>query len=153
MAQPVFPASVAYGYDKSTVEEFTPSQTAGETFMPGDVVTLNAGVVKLAGADPTAILGLSQVDSEAARVLTADGKIPILVLNSETVVEMCSDTVPVEATHLGNQYGIVNNGGVWKVDTTDVTNKRVEVVRLNVAEGLWFVKFIAANLQGSTVVS
>lgn len=155
MPQPVFPAQVAYNIDLSTNEEYTPSQTAGETFGYGDFVKLVANVVKLCGADPTSILGISEVVSEAARVLTPNGKVPIRVLAPGTVLTMCSDTVPVEATHLNVAYGIVRDAGtgIWKVDTTETTATRVEVIRLNIAEGIWYVKMLAANLANSGIVS
>lgn len=156
MAQPVFPAYVAYGHDKgSYVEEYTPSQVGAEVFGYGDFVFLAANVVKLCGADPAAILGISEVVSEKARLLTPNGKVPIRVLSSECVLVMCSDTVPVEATHLNVAYGIVRDGatGIWKVDVAEVVNTRLTVVRLNVAEGLWYVKLLAANLTNDGIVS
>lgn len=156
MPQPLFPAFVAYNHDRgSIVEEYTPSQVGGEVFGYGDFVFLAANVVKLCGADPAAILGLSEVVSEKARLLTPNGKVPIRVMNSELVLCMCSDTVPVEATHLNVAYGIVRDGttGIWKVDVSDVVNTRLVVVRLNVAEGLWYVKFLAANLTNDGIVS
>lgn len=155
MAQPVFPAQVAYGHDQSVVEEYTPSQTAGETFGYGDFVTLAANVVKRCGADPASILALSEVVSENARLLTPNGKVPVRTLTSEITLLMCSDTVPVEATHLNVAYGIVRDSGtgIWKIDVSDTTNTRVVVVRLNVAEGLWYVKLLSANLANSGIVS
>lgn len=155
MAQPVFPASVAYGHDKgSYVEEYTPSQVGGEIFGYGDFVFLAANVVKLCGADPAAILGISEVVSEKARILTANGKVPIRVLSSECVLIMYSPTVPVEATHLNVAYGVARDGaGNWFVDTADVVNTRGTVVRLNVAEGLWYFKLFAANLTNDGIVS
>lgn len=155
MAQPTFPARVAYGYEHTVVEEYTPSATAGETMAVGELCTLAAGVVKRCGADPASIIGISEVDSEKAKGLTQNGKVPIRVLTENATVIMGSDTVPVEATHLNVAYGIVRDGttGFWKVDTSDTTNTRVTVVRLNVAEGLWYVKFLAANLADSGIVS
>lgn len=155
MAQPTFPARVAYGYEHTVVEEYTPSATAGETLAVGELATLAANVVKRCGADPASIIGISEVDSEKAKTLTPNGKIPIRVLTENATVIMGSDTVPVEATHLNVAYGIVRDGttGFWKVDTSDTTNTRVTVVRLNVDEGLWYVKFLAANLADSGIVS
>jgi|SRR5688572_17677207 len=155
MPQPLFPAQIAYNIDNgSVVEEYTPSQVAGETFGYGDFVFLAANVVKRCGADPAAILGISEVVSENARLLTPNGKVPIRTLNAEAVLQMCSDTIPVEATHLNVAYGIVRDAnGIWKVDVSDVVNTRVVVVRLNVAEGIWFVKMLAANLTNDGIVS
>lgn len=156
MAQPIFPARVAYLHDSSVVEEYTPSQTSGETFGYGDFVKLSGSTVLLCAANPASILGISEVVSEAARVLTPNGKIPIRALQSRTVLCMSSTTVPVDATHLNVQYGITRDAttGIWQVDVSKTgVNARVQVVRLNIAEGLWFVEVVAAYLANSTVVS
>ena len=150
MPQPVFPAFVAYGHDKSYVEEYT----VGAAFGYGDFVVLAANVVNLCGADPAAITGLSEVVSAKATLLTPNAKVPIRVLSSEVVLCMYSPTVPVEATHLNVAYGIARDGaGNWFVDTADVVNTRLTVVRLNVAEGLWYVKMLAGNLTNDGIVS
>ena len=58
MAQPVFPVTIAYDHNKvSYVEEYVPSQTAGETFGYGDFVVLAAATVKRCDTDPASILG------------------------------------------------------------------------------------------------
>lgn len=154
MPQPIFPASIAYNIDKTVNEEYTPSQTGGETFGYGDFVFLAANVVKLCGADPAAILGISEVVSQNARLITPNGKVPIRTLTSEAVIAMYSPTIPVEATHLNVAYGIARDGnGMWFVDVADVVNTRVTVVRLDIAGGIWYVKFLAANLTNDGIVS
>lgn len=155
MAQPAFPAQIARDHNKgSYVEEYTPSQTAGETFGYGDFVFLAANVVKRCGADPAAITGISEVVSENARVITPNGKVPIRVLNSEAVLSMYSPTVPVEATHLNVAYGIARDAnGMWFVDVSDAVNTRVLVVGLDIPNGIWYVKVLAGNLTNDTIVS
>jgi hypothetical protein len=116
-----FPAYVIRNEDAgSLVEEYTPGTAAGETTSPGEFVTWdNANNwVERCGADPTAILGLAEVDSEQARVLTQSGKIPIRVLNSNAIIAISSSTTPVVATHVGNEYGITRNAttGFWQLD-------------------------------------
>lgn len=157
MPQPVFPVTVAYDHDKgSIVEEYTPSQVAGETFGYGDFVFLAANVAKLCGADPASITGLSEVVSERARLITPNGKVPIRTLNSEATLQMCSDTVPVEATHLNVAYGITRDPatGIWKLDTAKIgAAARVTVVRLLIPEGIWVVKPIASFLTNDGIAS
>lgn len=155
MPQPVFPARVAYDHNKgSYVEEYTPSQTAGETFGYGDFVKLSAATVLRCGADPAAILGLSEVVSESARVLTPNGKVPIRVLDPEMVLVMSSLTVPVDATHMNVAYGIARDAnGIWQVDVSDTTNTRVTVVRLDIANGEWYVKVLASVLTNDGIAS
>lgn len=155
MPQPVFPAQIAYNIDQSTNEEYTPSQTGGETFGYGDFVKLVANVAKLCTADPPSILGISEVVSQNARLLTPNGKVPIRVLSNQSVLLMSSLTVPVEATHLNVQYGITRDAnGNWQVDVSKTgASARVEVIRLNIPEGLWFVKVIPAYLPNTNIVS
>lgn len=145
MPQPAFEVQTAYGHDQSRVEEYTPGSGAN-AFVKGDFVILSGVEARVAGADPAAILGLSEVRSEDAKLLTPNGKVPVRHLTSEHVLQMMSDTVPVEATHLGQEYGITKDGttGFWKVDTAKTgASARVYVSRLNVAEGIWFVKVLA----------
>jgi hypothetical protein len=156
MPQPVFPAQVAYSIDQGSLnEEYTPSQTGGETFGYGDFVKLVANVVKLCTADPPSILGLSEVVSQNARLITPNGKVPIRTLSNQTVLLMSSLTVPVEATHLNVQYGITRDAnGNWQVDVSKTAGSaRVEVVRLDIAQGFWYVKVIPAFLPNTNIVS
>lgn len=152
---PLFPAHVARGHDFAPVEEYTPG-TGANAFVYGDFVILNGVEARVAGADPAAILGFSEVNSEDNKLITANGKVPVRHLSPETVLCMCSDTVPVEATHLGQQYGITKDAttGYWKVDTTKIgASARVYVERLNVAEGKWYVKVLAANIATDGIAS
>jgi hypothetical protein len=67
---------------------------------------------------------------------------------------MSSLTVPVMATHLNVAYGVARDAnGIWQVDVSDTTNTRVVVVRLEIALGFWYVKFLAANLLNDGVAS
>lgn len=143
-----FPMQSAYGHDHSTVEEYTPG-TAANAFVVGDFVILSGVEARVAGADPAAILGFSEVRSADAALLTPNGKVPVRQITPMHVLQMCSDTTPVEATHLGQQYGITKDGttGFWKVDVAKTGGSaRVYVDRLNVAEGIWFVKVLKANI-------
>lgn len=144
----LFAMQTAYGHDDSTVEEYTPGVGAN-AFVVGDFVILSGVEARVAGVDPAAILGFSEVRSEDAKLLTQNGKVPVRQLTAEHVLQMSSDTVPVEATHLGQKYGITKDGttGFWKVDVAKVgASARVYVDRLNVAEGIWFVKVLTANI-------
>jgi len=143
-----FPAQTAYGHDQSRVEEYTPGSGAN-AFVVGDILILSGVEARVAGVNPAAILGLSEVNSDDAKLLTENGKVPVRQLTTEHVVQMCSATTPVEATHLGQEYGITKNGttGFWEVDVAKTgANARVYVDRLNIPEGRWFVKFLAEFL-------
>lgn len=126
-----FPVRVANGFEHTVVEEYTPSQVSGETFIPNDFVVWDDSNnwVERAGADPTPIYGLSEVNSENARVLTPNGKVPIRRLLPGVRLEMCSATTYAEATHRNQEYGIVRlSSGNWAVDVAETTNVRVKVV-------------------------
>jgi hypothetical protein len=144
----MFPMQTAYGHDNSTVEEYTPGVGAS-AFVVGDFVVFSGGTANVAGVDPAAILGFSEVRSEDAKLLTPNGKVPVRQITSMHVLQMCSDTTPVEATHLGQQYGITKDGttGYWKVDVAKTgAAARVYVDRLDIAKGIWYVKVLRANI-------
>ena len=156
MTQPIFPAQIAYDHNKgSYVEEYTPSQSAGETFGYGDFVTLAAATAKRCGADPATILGISEIVSESNRLFTPNGKVPVRVLGPEAVLLMSSTTVPVDATHMNNSYGITRSAaGIWQVDVAKTGgDARVTVVRLEIALGYWYVKVIASVLLNDGIAS
>ena len=151
-----FPASQVYGHDHSTNLEYTPSAVAGETLTYGQFCTLSGATVVRCGADPAGILGISEVDSEAAKLLTPNGKIPIRVLDAATTLRMASATTPVAATHIGQTYGITRDGtsGNWLLDTAKTgASARVLVVATDDAAGYFFVRVIAQYLIGDTIIS
>lgn len=151
-----FPAHQAQQHDQSTNLEYLPSATAGQTLAYGEFVTLSGASAIRAGADPTVILGISEVDSEKAKTLTPNGKIPIRVLNEATVLCMSSATDPVEATHRNQQYGITRSGttGFWQVDTAKTgATARVEVIEVDPTQGKWYVRVIAQYLAAGTIIS
>lgn len=151
----LFPVYVAYNHEKSVVEEYTASTTGGETFGYGDFVKLVANVCKLCTADPPTILGISEVFSTNARLLTPNLKVPVRTLSSECVLAFSSATTPVEATHLNQIYGITRTaGGIWQIDTAKTgVSGRVTIVRLDIGQGIWFGKVLAANLTNAGIVS
>lgn len=147
-------ANIEFG---SEVQEFTPSQTAGEVAAAvGELMYLDTadGKIKRCGADPALIAGLAELVSEDARVLTPNGKVPLRLIKPSLLVRMCSATTPVYATHVGNGYGIARlASGHWAVDVGDTSNKRVEVVKVIESTGEWFVHFTATNLQFDAIAS
>jgi hypothetical protein len=159
-----FAAYVARGRRFGHVDEFTPSEVAGETFIPGDFVELDGANdwVERAAADPTTIVGISEVDSEGNRTLTSNGKIPIFVLDSRVTLAMSSATQYSEATHRGNTFGITRSAaGHWRVDVAKTGGD----ARVLVVEGdarllpngeqlnIWYVIVLAANLAFDGVAS
>lgn len=152
-----FPACVTAEVEHgSEVQEFIPSQTGGETLAKaGELWYYDTSdqKVKRCGADPSLIGGVSEVSSEAARVLTPDGKIPVRCLKPNGLVRMCSATTPAE-THVGVLYGVVRlASGNWAVDISDTSNTRVIVRKVDIVNGVFYVNFVAANLQFDAIAS
>ncbi len=150
-----FPAYVAAEYEHGTeVQEYTPGLTT-EAFGPGDLVFYDTSdqLMQLCGADPSLIAGISEVDSEEAKTLTPNGKVPVRLLKPNALVAMCSATTPAES-HVGVAYGVVTlASGNWSVDTSDTSNTRVVVKRVDIENGIFFVSFLAANLQFDAIAS
>jgi len=146
----LFPAYVTRGEDQhSSVEEYTPDTTL--VMIVGDfgVWDDSNNWLERCGADPALIAGISEVDSEQAKLLTTNGKIPHRLLRSGVVLCMSSVTTYVEATHRGGEYGITRSAeGFWQVDTAKVTtDARVVVLDGDAATGQWYVTPLAEFLQ------
>lgn len=149
MAATDFNASIAQGHDRAYVEEYTPSQVAGETLVTGDLAVWDAGNgwIERAGVDPAAgtILGLMEGTSENFRVLTENGKVPCHRLSAAMLIRMSSATTYVEATHRNVEYGVTRSAaGHWQVDVSKTgANARVVVVDGDPIKNHWFVNFLA----------
>lgn len=149
-----FPAHVVEGHEHTRVEDYVPSTSASETLIPGDLWTwddTNNKAIRC-GADPTSIMGISEVNSSV--ILSPTGRIPLRILSPFALIAMSSTTTPVEATHVGQVYGIARNAsGFWQVDVADTTNTRVVVVRVDTNPEIWYVNFLAANLGWDAIAS
>jgi len=146
-----FPAFVAYHHEHYDVGSYAiDSANVGKA---GALCFLNTAdnEVEQCGADPALILGL-MTGPYTARTIYPDSKMPVIVLDQGVVVGMCSATTPADS-HLTDLYGIVKlASGNWAVDVADTTNTRVQVVRVDVAAGIFYVKFLPANLQSDADV-
>ena len=153
-----FPIQLAQGIDSAHIR-YMPV-TAAQTFITGALVTITLGVgtVGECGADPATILGIAMAPASIGLATTGSiyggTQIPVYILQPDTVCFMASATTPVQATHQFVLYGIEKTTN-WRVDTTDVANTRVTVVDISntpLQEG-FYVKFLAANLLGDSIVS
>lgn len=151
-----FPAYVAAYHDKTNVQEY--AVDPGASIVVGSLVYFDTSdqLIKLCGADPALIAGLAEGAKNLAGYgpapITPDGKVPIRLLSPGALVALSSPTTLSESD-VGVAYGIVNTGGRWQIDTTDTSNTRVVVIRVDVAEQIGFVQFIAANLQFDAIAS
>lgn len=137
----LFPAYLARGHDHTQVEEYTPAAPSDDSF-PGEFVVVTAGVATRCGTNPAVIAGLSEIRTEAGKVLTPNGKVPIRVLHGAgAVVALSCDTTLVAATHIGNSYGITRHSGTgfWQLDISKTTTtSRVRVIAIHEATNTAF---------------
>lgn len=141
----LFPAYCARGIiEGSYVEEYTPATGTSEPFIPGDFVVVQTGEsmeVERCGADPTLIAGISEVDSEKAKLITPNGRVPIrIITGASLVLGLSSATTFAYATHVGNSYGITRaSGGQWQLDTAKTTtSSRVKVIGGDASSNTFF---------------
>jgi hypothetical protein len=155
-----FPAVAVYQSNgvEPLVQEFAMLST--DTSIPGELVYFDTADnnVKECGADPANILGLvlgpGPASTRLQKPLPYNPNVqPVAVLTPDTVVAMCSATTPSLA-HVARAYGVAKlSSGNWAVDTTDAVNTRVVVIRVDIPNGIFYVKFLAANLQLDAVAS
>ena len=146
-----FPAYVAYNHENYDVGRFAiDSANAGKA---GSLCLLNTGdnEVEECGADPAVVLGL-MTGPYTSRTIYPGSKMPVIILDHNVVVAMCSATTPADS-HLTDKYGVVKlASGNWAVDTTETTAQVVQVVKVDPTAGIFYCKFLAAVLQGDAVV-
>lgn len=53
--------------------------------------------------------------------------------------------------HIGEQYGVLNVSGEWRIDRSETTTKIFRIVDVDLNEGLTFVKFLAAAIEITAV--
>lgn len=150
-----FQAHVAHGVDDGIVMEYTPDASA--VFMPGDLVYMDTAThtVKICGADPSLVLGISEVDSATYALMNPNGKVPIRVLSPSTIVAMpVAGTPTINDEFATTNYGVVKaSSGIWQVDLADTTNDVVSPVRVDATNGIYYCRFLAAVLQADAVVA
>lgn len=147
-----FPAFVAYNHEDYDVGGF--KHDAANAGKAGSLCFLNTSdnEIEECGADPALILGL-MTGPYTARTLYPGARLPVIILNENVVVGLCSATTPADA-HLTRSYGVVKlASGNWALDFSDTTATRVVVKKVDPVAGIFYVTFLPANLQGDSVVS
>lgn len=126
---------------------------AAAAFKAGALVVYSTSTddIDECGADPTLILGIALCDA-ASKTIYPGNKIPVLVLDPTMVVGLSSATTPVEADVLDAGFGIEKTT-FWRLDHTDTSNIRVQVVEVDIPNGIFWVRFVAANLQADAIAS
>lgn len=154
-----FPAFLAHGEPNYPLVRELPVDLAA-TFVAWELVFLNTAGgndVEVCGADPAAITGLACAPASAKtlyyeNISGATNKIPVAILSPDIVVGMSSATTPAQS-HLFNLYGVEKTGNNWRVDIGDTVNTRLTVIGIDIANGIFYVRFLAANLNGDSIVS
>ena len=107
-------------------------EQATQTFKMGAVVSLTAGYLGEAVADPTLIMGIATRDGQNGA--TAGAKDQLVHLAGGLTLfrgnlDNGAGTLASAATDRGKMYGLAKHApsGKWYVDSTDVTNKRVVI--------------------------
>ena len=147
-----FPATLAGGQPDVKVEEM--ALVAGATFTVGALLVYTPGATATwaeCTGSPVSIGGLALSPAPGAASVTRGlpyqaNQIPIALLDESTQVEMASATTPA-ATHIGNEYGVVKSGNNWLVNISDTTNKAVLVIKIDITNGVFWVRFLASVLQ------
>lgn len=143
-----FPAYVAQGAERTVVRNYKP----GTAFIPGSFVVYDTtnNDMDVCGADPVLIAGISEVSSAAATLLTPDAKVPVRIITSQQVIiAMGSATTPADS-YIGDFLGIVLDTN-WLVDTSETTNIRVQVVDVDITNGIFFVTLVPLIMQFNDV--
>lgn len=151
-----FPITWAVGQRQPVVRNYP--VYSGETFSAGDLVYYDTSGVRLCGADPALILGIAMTGSADASSLHPQSLIPVAVLTADVLCVFSSATTPTLAAML-TAYGLVRtSAGLWRIDTSDTSNTRIDTVDYTPKSGVygqeaWLARFKAANLQGDAVAS
>jgi hypothetical protein len=145
-----FPAFIAHHQRDPLVVPYTVDAAA--TFVAGALVFLNTSdnEIEECGADPANILGIALMPASAKTLY--DGKVLVAVLDPDMVIGMASATTPADS-HLTDAYGVVKGTTHWLVDTSETSNTRIHVIKVDATNGIFFVKFMAATLQGDAIAS
>lgn len=132
------------------------------TFQVGELVYWDTGTqtLKKCGADPALIAGVALASAgfglgtEWPGNIFGGTAIPVALLDSRTKVFMASSATPA-STDIGVAYGIADNSGTWRVDTSDTVNTRLVVIDIfnSPQQEGFLVQFLAANLQFDAVAS
>ena len=137
---------------------------AGQSIVEGSVVYLDAnGLLNLAGADPTTILGvaLNAISSKPGfnaansplKINSPDDAVSVAIAYPGTIFSARGDSggalqTPTQA-QVGDLFGIVNQSGEWCVDISDTTNTRVRVVDVDIDNKIYFFKFESVGTSGA----
>src|SRR5574342_240815 len=107
---------------------------ASQTFLPGAVLTLTAGYVVEAGADPARVLGVA---CEPGQNLASNGlkEAKVYIANDDTIFVGNLTNGATAVTDVGLAYSLVKST-YWHVDKADVTSRICIIQKLDPRDAL-----------------
>lgn len=135
------------------------SVTAGQTFVPGDLVYLTSNKISICGSDPTLVLGIAMAGAATCLATTTNiygsDRCPVQIIDPDKDYFVGCTSTPSNS-NVGVAYGIANaSNGNWQVDFTDTSAKRVTVTGVTLTSGPGqegaFVRFSPTYCQASAV--
>lgn len=103
---------------------------ASQTWKIGAILTLTAGYVVEAGADPARVLGVA---TKPGQNLTnnGDAETEVYVANDDTIFIANMSGKASAVTDVGLAYSVVHTGNNWHVDGADIANRIAIIERLD----------------------
>jgi len=136
--------------DKAILLDY--KESASLTAVQGNLVYLTGGYLTECGADPAIILGvLAEDGSNGSEGANSAG----VWLALPGTIFVAEGTTTTAQTQVGEDYGVALESSVWRVDTGDTGNVRVNVIALDprdaagTDEGRYHVTFISSASQAS----
>jgi hypothetical protein len=136
-----------------------------DTSQPGDLVFFDTADnnVKKCGANPALILGICLGYAPSATQLTSGGlkpepyatnKTPVAILTEDVTCSISSASTPALSFQERSwdlvDTVIATGAGIrsfWQLVNTQA-NQRIRVIDIDITNGIFFVRFVNANLQG-----
>lgn len=161
-----FPAFLAHAGPIEEPRVYEATFLSTDASQPGEFVFFDTADnnVKICGADPALIMGINLGNAPASPLLSgraplpyAANKGPVAVLAPDVIVGLSSTTTPSLAfvTRAGGLTRVTSGGrAFWQCDTSKTAGtSRLIIVDIDIPNGIFFVRFKPANLQGQAVVS
>jgi len=159
-----FPAFIAHAGVIDEPKQYEATFLSTDASQTGEFVFFDTADnnVKVCGADPALILGLCTGSGPASTLQQkpspyALNKSPVAVLSSDIIVGLSSTTTPSLAfvTRKGGLTKVTTGGrNIWQCDTSKTGGTaRFVILDVDITNGIFYVRFLPANLQGQAVVS
>lgn len=128
------------------------------------VVVASDGELEECGTDPALVKGVAlaaagkgpgfnMADQPTVTPTYRDNKVEIVLATPTQIfvgrgVNGGTDPVTPTQTQVGESFGVIKDSdGIWAVDISDTSNTRVEIVKIDIDNKLYFFKFKTANIQ------